>query len=794
MSRTHSALPQRKFSSLSTRLLTPIVGLMLASLLISVVVFLIGTTRTQDQLLEQQSITDLNRVQQALLARSDLVRTTANLLANDPAINDALKSSRETRPTDWDASLAVLSDRAIVVRDRFGLDLIQIYDRQGVPRTNLVSSSLYRVSSVLNTLTTDLPLTFNMVEGKPLLLSRADLPDGSGIVVTGIDLEAELGRIVSTEHLPVDLGLSNRVVRAGTREGVPFDAPAGRLVDQFVWRMPVTLGGTPFDLLAARATSDITQVTNAGLAVMIGSAVVTTLLLIVIGIVLTRSITQPLSRLAEAARTLASGDLSQQVDVPGLDQPFVSKPQDEIGVLGQTFNNMVAELRGLYLDLEGKVEARTTQLAAASEVARAASASLDLNVTLRTSVDLICERFGFYYAAIFIIDARTNKAVLREARGTIGQALKASQYELAIGSRSLVGAATATRQSQIVQNVRGEPRHHPNPLLHQTRAEAVFPLLYGDNLVGVLDVQSTQVNAFRPDLIALLTTLADQLAVAIHNAELYTQQRDIAVRLAGLDQLKTEFLANMSHELRTPLNSIIGFSRLMLKGIDGPISDLQQTDLTSIYNSSQHLLGLINNLLDYSKIEAGKLELQVEPQVDLRSIFQTAVAASWGLIGDKPIHLTTDLPSDLPLIEADRSRVQQIMLNLVSNAIKFTPAGTIVMRARVVHGLGPCSERIEPFVEISLRDTGIGIAAQDMEKLFQPFSQVDGSATRRAGGTGLGLSITRQLVELHGGKIWAESLPDKGSTFTFILPVQQTAHTASSENHAVTQEIEYAVA
>jgi hypothetical protein len=181
MSRAHSVFHHRKFNSLSTKLLTPIVGLMLASLLISVAAFLIGTTRTQDQLLEQQSVADLNRVQQALLARADLVRTTATMLANDPSIDDALKSPGEV-------GLAALSDRAVVARDRFGLDLIQIYDQQGTPRTNLVSSSLYRVSSVLNTLKTNTPLTFEVVEGKPLLLGQASLPDGSGSVVTGIDL------------------------------------------------------------------------------------------------------------------------------------------------------------------------------------------------------------------------------------------------------------------------------------------------------------------------------------------------------------------------------------------------------------------------------------------------------------------------------------------------------------------------------------------------------------------------------------------------------------------------------
>ena len=180
-------------------------------------------------------------------------------------------------------------------------------------------------------------------------------------------------------------------------------------------------------------------------------------------------------------------------------------------------------------------------------------------------------------------------------------------------------------------------------------------------------------------IVRLLEAMADQAAVAITNARAYEAERQAVERMREVDRLKTQFLANMSHELRTPLNSIIGFSRVMLRGIDGPLTDMQQTDLTSIYNSGQHLLGLINNILDSSKIEAGKMELAIE-SVNLNDIAKTVMSTAIALVKDKPVRLEQDVPQDLPTVMADQTRVRQIILNLVSNAAKFTEKGSIRLR------------------------------------------------------------------------------------------------------------------
>jgi CheY-like chemotaxis protein len=224
----------------------------------------------------------------------------------------------------------------------------------------------------------------------------------------------------------------------------------------------------------------------------------------------------------------------------------------------------------------------------------------------------------------------------------------------------------------------------------------------------------------------------------------------------------------MSHELRTPLNSIIGFSRVILKGIDGPITDLQQTDLNAIYNSGQHLLRLINDVLDLSKIEAGKMELAMEDNVSIADLVNSVMSTTAGLVKDKPIKLTRVITADLPSVRADPVKVRQVLLNLLSNAAKFTESGTITIEA----GLRS-NEKGKPEILVSVTDTGSGIALEDQKKLFQPFSQVDASPTRKTGGTGLGLSICRHFIEMHGGTIGLTSVVGEGSTFFFTLPLPQ---------------------
>jgi len=258
-----------------------------------------------------------------------------------------------------------------------------------------------------------------------------------------------------------------------------------------------------------------------------------------------------------------------------------------------------------------------------------------------------------------------------------------------------------------------------------------------------------------------LRIIAGNLSVAWENARLYQEAVETAERLKEVDRLKSQFLANMSHELRTPLNSIIGFSRVILKGIDGPITDQQRQDLEAIFNSGQHLLGLINDILDISKIEAGKMELSFEP-TDLGEIIRGVMSTAIALVKDKPVELQQSVPADLPTIIADSRRVRQVLLNLVSNAAKFTDRGFIRVEARVEGD----------FVVISVSDSGIGIPPEKLPHIFEAFTQVDASPSRKYGGTGLGLTISKSFVELHGGRIWVESEVGKGSTFTFTLPIQ----------------------
>jgi signal transduction histidine kinase/CheY-like chemotaxis protein len=244
------------------------------------------------------------------------------------------------------------------------------------------------------------------------------------------------------------------------------------------------------------------------------------------------------------------------------------------------------------------------------------------------------------------------------------------------------------------------------------------------------------------------------------------------------NELKTQFLANMSHELRTPLNSIINFTRILMSGMRGPVSEAQADYLNRVRNSGEHLLGLINDILDLSKIEAGKMELFKEP-LNIGELVHSVMSSAAGLIKGKPIELCHEIAADLPTIEADRTRVRQILLNLLSNAAKFTDEGTITVQV----------VRQERQVLISVRDTGIGISPEHQALIFEEFRQVEGASNRRYEGTGLGLAICRRLIELHGGRIWLESQPGTGSTFSFTLPFVSAAQPALLAEPAVLADL-----
>jgi len=409
-------------------------------------------------------------------------------------------------------------------------------------------------------------------------------------------------------------------------------------------------------------------------------------------------------------------------------------------------------------------ERRAAELATVSEVSTAASTTLDPDELLWSVTNLTKEQFGLYHAHIYLLDDEGRTLRLASGAGEAGKQMVAAGHSIPLHSeRSLVARAARSRAGVVVNDVTQTPDFLPNPLLPDTRSELAIPMVAGDTLIGVMDVQSERVGRFTDEDVTIQSTLAAQIAVAVQNARLYAEQLHVTDRLREVDRLKSEFLASMSHELRTPLNSIIGYAEVLLDGIDGELTNDMEEDVTAIHSSGKHLLNLINDILDLAKIEAGQMELVLE-DVDIPSLVNDIVTTSRVLVMDKPVEFVIDIPDDLPLVRADGLRVRQVLSNLVTNATKFTDHGSITIRADFY-------EHNPDYVLIACEDTGIGIPRDKLPVIFDRFRQVDQSHTRRAGGTGLGLSVTRQLVEMHGGELWVESEPGEGSIFYFTLPI-----------------------
>jgi PAS domain S-box-containing protein len=463
----------------------------------------------------------------------------------------------------------------------------------------------------------------------------------------------------------------------------------------------------------------------------------------------------------------------QLIPIEGTNSPILDENGNILGFLA--IHSDITQRK----ESEEALKRRNEYLAASTEIGRLVTSTLDLEAIFARSVNLVVERFGFYHASIFIIDETGINAVLQEATGTTGQKLKERKHTLAVGSNSTVGKASSTGEVVVINNTMLDSLHKPNPLLPETKAEAAIPLRVGNRTIGILDIQSTEIDAFTEDDIAILQLLADQIAVGIDNARSYNLAQQAVEEMREVDRLKSQFLANMSHELRTPLNSIIGFARVILKGIDGPITELQQQDLTAIFNSGQHLLGLINDILDLSRIEAGKMELTFD-EVNITELIASVMSTAVGLVKDKQIQLRSDLAEDLPLVRADAMRIRQVLINFLSNAAKFTDEGEVIVKAFLDK-----TDKGQPTVTIHVIDTGPGISEEDQTKLFQAFSQVDASLTRKVGGSGLGLSICHHLIQMHNGQIGVLSAPGEGSTFYFSIPVAAKPKVEGQENDRV---------
>jgi signal transduction histidine kinase/HAMP domain-containing protein len=448
-----------------------------------------------------------------------------------------------------------------------------------------------------------------------------------------------------------------------------------------------------------------------------------------------RTITAPLEHLAVAAQKIEAGDLGVRIEARS---PY------EVGTLERAFDTMARSLQERdraqqeYLDEVRTVNAVSDAVVGVTDRERIFAESLNRLVAL--------------------VKADAAAIVLREGAG---------QPQLVAASTTNIEPETAMSIATDVLSAKtGDPDvvQRSDIPYGSLRSAAHVPLSTRGLITGLLSVYFKGEAEITESEARTLRTVARLVSVAKENADLVGELRDNNFQLERANRLKSEFLANVSHELRTPMNAIIGYSKLMLDGLDGELNAQQEADLQRVTTAADNLLGLINGLLDLSKIEAGRMEINVE-EVDVGPIVEDVVALVRPQSDSKDLDVRAEIPAGLPAILADRARFRQVLVNLMSNAVKFTDKGAVTISASSAEG----------WVTVSVADTGIGISNEAQAYIFDEFRQADASTTRRYGGTGLGLAISKRLVALHGGRIWVESGASGGAIFSFTMPVHVRA-------------------
>jgi signal transduction histidine kinase len=550
--------------------------------------------------------------------------------------------------------------------------------------------------------------------------ARAGEP-GSREIQEGTDVE---GRQVLTAYAPVE--------------------PLGWLV--FV-ELPVDEAYAP--LYASIERSGLVLVGALGLAVLAG-------------MLLARRMVIPIQRLRSGAARIGSGDLSQRISI---------RTGDELEALADQFNDMAGQLQESYADLERKVQVRTGELArsveelrALGEVSQAVNSTLDLETVLATIVAKAVQLSNADAGAIYTLDDSGREFEIRATHGMTDAMIAALRDQHVSTSENMVAQAVTQRAPVQVPDLLNF-NEVSTPVLEIVvragyRALLLVPLLRPDRIVGILVVRRKLPGDFPGNIVGLLETFAAQSVLAVQNARLFHEIEEKGRELEIASRHKSQFLANMSHELRTPLNAILGYTELILDNIYGEMPDRVRGVLDRVQSNGRHLLGLINDVLDLSKIEAGQLSLSLA-DYSLQSVIETVHTAVESLATAKQLALQIEIPPNLPRGHGDERRLSQVLLNLVGNAIKFTDAGEVAIKASAANGS----------FTVAVRDTGPGISPPDQIKIFEEFQQADSSSTRQKGGTGLGLSIAKKIVEMHGGRLWLESAVGHGSTFFMTVPV-----------------------
>ena len=481
------------------------------------------------------------------------------------------------------------------------------------------------------------------------------------------------------------------------------------------------------------------------------------------GALLARRMVVPIRALQAGAQRMGGGDLGHRLEI---------KTGDELEALADQFNRSAEALQESYAGLERKVEDRTAELretleqqTATAEVLRVISQSPTNVQPVLKAVSAAARRFcGADDATIVLREGTELLQVAHDGKLTL-----VDDARFPFDRSSTIGHATIDARTIHIPDVTSlDPSEYAltQALSKEVGVRALLaaPMLREDGAIGCILLRKPEPGAFTSRQIELLETFAAQAVIAIENVRLFTEIQEKSHQLEVASQHKSQFLANMSHELRTPLNAIIGYTEMMADGLYGEVGEKAQGVLERVQNNGRHLLGLINDVLDLSKIEAGQLTLTVEPY-SAADMVATVLSATESLARTKGLALRSAVAPGLPTGNGDARRLTQVLLNLVGNAIKFTDSGSVEVRAT------QSGDRFK----FAVIDSGFGIAPEDQARIFDEFQQVDNSSTRKKGGTGLGLSISRKIVELHGGRITVESEVGNGSTFTVIVPINAAA-------------------
>jgi signal transduction histidine kinase len=496
-----------------------------------------------------------------------------------------------------------------------------------------------------------------------------------------------------------------------------------------------------------------------------------------VSLFLARRLVRPIQTLRAGATRIGAGALDQRIEV---------QTGDELEELAAEFNNMSARLHDSYSSLEQQVESRTAELAEAvtelralGEIGRALNSSLDLDTVLETVVLHADQLSGADGGVLYEYDESTTQFTPRVSRKLDPEFSELLQTAPVRLGEAAVGLAALTRRPVQVPDLQAADdyatRFRDVLLKAGYRAVLAVPLLHEDHILGGLVVLRTSPGEFSRESVDLVQTFASQSALAIQNARLFNEIEEKSRALEQASQHKSEFLANMSHELRTPLNAILGHSELLQEEAE----DLQQQsfipDLEKIQTAGRYLLGLINDVLDLSKVEAGKMELYLE-EVEISKLVADVLTIVSPLVERNGNTLEVDCPSTIGALTADQTKLRQTIFNLLSNASKFTEHGTIrlTVAREVVHD--------EEWICFAVADSGIGMTPEQMGRLFQAFTQAEASTSHQYGGTGLGLAISRHFCRMMGGDVTVTSEPGKGSTFTIRLPGARPTATQKLDN------------